>query len=89
MNQPSDTSLSNEVKPRKDQALKIRLDSFIKARGLSISDFYREVGISRQLWYYYSWGLWPVPVQVRVRVAIVLKVDSSVLWPPEKRGASS
>ena len=68
------------VKRSKNLILKKRLDTLIKRVGLSQREFYREMGISRQLWYFYSWGIWEFPTHTKVKLAEVLKCDSSVIF---------
>lgn len=72
--------LNEPVKRGKDKALKIRLDTLIKNAGLTQSEFYRELQISRQYWYFISWGLWDCPIEFKVKIARLLNTDSSVIW---------
>lgn len=85
----NDKSLSEEVKLRKDQVFKARLESFIKSKGMSIPQFNKAIGISRQRWYYYSWNLWPIPDWLQIKMAQVLQVDSRVIFPEPKKEAGS
>lgn len=61
-------SLSGDVKPRKNQALKVRTESAISSCGLSNKDFYEKVGITRQQWYWWSWGLIEFPEWLKVKL---------------------
>ncbi len=72
--------LNGGVKERKDYKLKERLKALIKSKGMSEPDFFNKIQISRQLWYYYSWGVWPCPVHMRVKIAQALDTDSSVIF---------
>lgn len=63
-----DFSLTREVKGRKDQSFKIRCESAIKSCGLSNKQFYEKVGISRQAWYFYSWGIEPFPDHLKIKL---------------------
>jgi hypothetical protein len=74
------SSSSRRVKHGKSEALKNRLRALIHARGLSEPDFFNRLGMSRQHWYSISWGIWDAPIDVKVRIAEALKVDSSVIW---------
>jgi len=72
--------LVNGVKICKDELLKNRLQTLIHSKGLSEADFYNKLGISRQYWYYISWGIWECSVELKVRIAQELDIDSSVVW---------
>jgi len=72
------------VKEGKSEALKNRLRALIHAKGLSESDFYNSLNISKQHWYSISWGIWVCPVELKVKIAEALKVDSSVIWEDSK-----
>lgn len=73
------------VKPRKQQVLKIRLQSFIKSRGMSEPQFFRKLGLSRQRWYYYSWGLWVTPDWLKIRISNELNIPISSIWIQEEK----
>jgi len=68
------------VNSRKDWALHERLQTLIKNAGLTNQEFYISVGISRQHYYQFSWGLQKCPIEIKVRIAKVLNTDSSVIW---------
>jgi len=72
--------LNSAVRKSKDRALKIRLQTLIKAKGMSEADFYNGLGYSRQVWYAISWGIWETNIEHKVRIAKALDVDSSVIW---------
>jgi len=74
---------SKVVKHSKNIILKTRLDTLIKRAGLSQSEFYNKMQISRQLWYFYSWGIWIIPTHMRVKLAEILQCDSSVIFQEE------
>ena len=76
---------SKVVKRSKNIILKTRLDTLIKRAGLSQSEFYNKMQISRQLWYFYSWGIWIIPTHMRVKLAEILKCDSSVIFQEEQK----
>lgn len=79
-----DTSLPTPVKIRKDMALKVRLQSFIKALGMSEPEFFHKLEISRQRWYYYSWGLWITPDHLKIRISNALNIPISSIWPEKE-----
>lgn len=64
----------------KDWALHERLQTLIKNAGLSNQEFYRIVGISRQHYYQFSWGLQECPIELKVKIARTLNTDSSLIW---------
>jgi len=65
---------------RKNKALKDKLETLIKASGLTNYEFYKKVEIPRQEWYHISWGLKEPPLAKKIRIAKVLGVDSAVIW---------
>jgi len=67
-NSNSDLSMPREVNSRKDQTFKIRCESAKSSTGLHSADFYRKAGISRQAWYFYSWGLQPFPLWLKIKL---------------------
>lgn len=50
-------SLKSDVEKRKDQALKIKLDTLRDNLGIPITEFYERAKITRAYWYRLSWGL--------------------------------
>src|SRR3989338_7817753 len=76
--------LNSHIRKIKDVSLKIRLQTLIKARGLSEKDFYRSLDYSPQVWYALSWGIWEANIETKVKVARALEVDSSVIWQDSK-----
>lgn len=76
--------LGKQVTKCKDSALKERLRVLIKSKGMSESDFYHLIEMSKQNWYSYSWGLWQPTLELKVRIAKALGVDSSVIWQESK-----
>mgnify|MGYP001580825358 CR=1 FL=1 len=78
--------IKHGVKKRKDQALKIRLDTLIKQAGMSQRQFYRKLEISRQAWYAYSWGFWEMPIYLKIKVSKLLNTDTSLIFQEEKNG---
>lgn len=56
------------VKSRKNHILKDRFESAILSCGISNQHFYEKIGISRQQWYYWSWGLKPFPVWLKIKL---------------------
>ncbi len=77
-------SLSNSVKERKDYSLKQRLKTLIQNRGMSEPDFFNKLQLSRQLWYYYSWGLWECPIHIKLKIARELETDSCLIWQDKR-----
>jgi DNA-binding XRE family transcriptional regulator len=72
--------LANDVKKHRNDALKIRLKTLISAKGLSQADFYKSLGLSKDYWYLLSYGKMVCPLDIKVRIAQALGVDSSVIW---------
>lgn len=68
------------VKKRKNQVLKARLRTLILAKGMSEPDFFHSIDLTRQYWYTISWGLYPCPKDLKIKIAQKLGVDSSVIW---------
>ena len=68
------------VKHCKDEILKTRLRTLIHSKGMSEPDFYHKVGLSKQYWYELSWGIWDIPIELKVKISQTLGVDSSVIF---------
>lgn len=64
----NDFSMSNKVTTRKFQAFKLRCESAVTSTGLSKEQFYAKSEISRQRWYFWSWGLEPFPDYIKIRL---------------------
>lgn len=73
------------VKKSKDTLLKERLQTLIKAKGLSESEFYNSLGLSKQYWYWLSWGLWEPTIELKVKISKALGTDSCVIWKEDTR----
>jgi hypothetical protein len=78
--------LNSHIRKVKDRTLKLRLQTLIKAKGLSEKDFYKSLNYSPQVWYALSWGIWEANIETKVKVARALEVDSSVIWQEVKDG---
>ena len=72
--------LDSHIRRSKDKAIKIRLQTLIKSKGMSENEFYKNLGYSAQVWYAISWGIWETTIEHKVRIAKALEVDSSVIW---------
>lgn len=83
-NEQPHNNTTTSVISRKDTLLKTRLRTLIKAKGMYEKDFFRKLGISRQNWYAYSWGIAVTPQEWKIRIAQALGTDSSVIWQEEK-----
>jgi len=46
--------------------------------------FYHKVGLSKQYWYELSWGIWDIPIELKVKISQTLGVDSSVIFSKNK-----
>lgn len=68
------------VKERKNRALKERLRTLIFQKKMSEPEFFNSLGITRQHWYSISWGLWPCPTELKIKIAERLGVDSILIW---------
>ncbi len=73
------------VKRGKDEALKIRLQTLIKARGMTEPEFYHKIDLSKQYWYFISWGIWKPTDDLMFKISKSLDVDSRLIFP-EKTG---
>ena len=71
----------------KNNTLKDRLRTLIKAKGMSEADFYKLIGLTKQYWYCISWGIWDCPSDLKVKIASTLRVDSSVIFEEVKTPA--
>lgn len=72
--------LDSSVRRRKDELLKNRLQTLIFSRGMSESEFYSSLNLSRQVWYALSWGIWKPTQSMKIKVAMALGVDSRAIW---------
>lgn len=75
-----DFSSNTHVEKVRDERLKLRLKTLISAKGLSQADFYKSLGFGRDYWYLISWGKIKPALDVKVKIAQALGVDSSVIW---------
>jgi len=88
----SDNSLNNSffidagVTKSKDQAFKIRCEAAVTSTGLTKEQFYLKSNISRQRWYYFSWGLEPFPTYLKVRLCDLFGKSFRDLFLEEKNG---
>jgi hypothetical protein len=73
-----------EVKQSKSRLLKTRLQTLINDKGMSEADFYNKLGISKQYWYYISWGLWPCPLDLKIKISKELNTDSVLIWQEDE-----
>lgn len=73
-------SLNRLVEKHRDERLKLRLKTLISARGMCQADFYKSLGLGKDYWYMISWGKVVCPLDLKVRIAQALGVDSSVIW---------
>jgi DNA-binding XRE family transcriptional regulator len=76
-------SCKEGVKESKNRLLKERLQTLIRNKGWSNHEFYSRVGITRQHYYFLSWGLWNPPLDVKIKISRVLEVDSALIWREE------
>jgi len=85
-NQENSFFLKKSVKERKNDLLRERLQTLIRNRGWSNHEFYLRAGISRQYYYFISWGLWNPPLDIKIKIAKHLGVDSALIWREEENG---
>lgn len=69
------------VKGRKIPELKIRFQTLILNQGMNEIEFRNKLGLSRQMWYYISWGVWDCKDSTKIKIAQALNTDSRVIWP--------
>ena len=60
--------MSEAVTKGKNQTFKVRCESAVTRIGLSKEQFYSKSQISRQRWYFWSWGLEPFPDYIKIRL---------------------
>ncbi len=81
MNSPDNSFFKRRaVKERKNLVLRTRFQTLIKQTGMTNSQFYKKAGISRQYYYFLSWGLWEVPIDTKLKISKILGVDSALIW---------
>ena len=80
--------LNKGVNKGKDKDLKNRLQTIIKSKGMSEADFYNSIGLSRQYWYFISWGIWKPNEDLMFKISRALDVDSRLIFQEEKNGLS-
>lgn len=85
MSDKADFFLKPQVDKRRNEALKIRLKTLISAKGMSQADFYKSIGLGKDYWYMISWGKTECPLDLKVKIASALGVDSSVIWQEERK----
>jgi len=76
--------LKEGVKGRKNQVFKIKLQTLILSKGMSEPEFFRKLNISRQRWYYFSWGIWACPDWLKIRISHELNVPIHSIWSDQK-----
>lgn len=76
--------LKSQVEKYRNPALKERLKTLILAKGMSQADFYHSLGLGKDYWYMISWGRTECPADLKVKIAVALGVDSSVIWQEKK-----
>lgn len=69
----------------KDTLLKERLRTLIKSKGMTESEFWHSVGMTKQTWYFYSWGIWEAPIALKVKIAQALNSDTCVIWQEQAK----
>ncbi len=60
--------LNEGVTTSKDKVFKIKCESASQSTGLSKEQFYIKTEISRQRWYYWSWGIEPFPSYIKIKL---------------------
>ncbi len=74
------SSVNESVKSRKCPLLKERLKTLIYKRGMTEPEFFNSLNITRQNWYYISWGLDNTPLGLKIKIAQALDTDTSNIW---------
>lgn len=59
--------------------------ALVRAKNWKLTDLAKEIGYTKQSLNHYLHGYWAVPTQVKVKIAEVLEVDSSVIWDLEEK----
>ena len=78
--------LNTGVKQCKNSLLKKRLQTLIHSKGMSEPDFFHSLNISRQYWYYLSWGIWETNNPMKIKIALALETDSLAIWKEKENG---
>ena len=60
------------------------IDVLLRERAWKQVELADKVGLSRQGLNNYISGRWEIPTQIKIKIARVLEVDSSVIWDLEK-----
>ncbi len=86
---PLDSSkkFKESVTMRKNKLLKNRLKTLILAKGISEPEFFHSLDMSRQQWYYLSWGIVEALPHLKIRIAEALGCDTSVIFKEVEDGA--
>lgn len=64
----------------KKEALKNKFRTLIASKGMTEPEFYNQLEISPQLWYYISWGIWEPSLHLKLKIAKALETDSYFLF---------
>lgn len=59
---------NRKVRKCKNPVYKILCESAVTSAGLSNEQFYKKAEISRQQWYYWSWGIETFPDWLKIRL---------------------
>lgn len=62
-----------------------QIEALLRAKNWNKSKLASEIGMQRQSLNHYLHGFWAVPTSLKVKIAVALNVDSSVIWDLEGR----
>lgn len=68
------------LKGKKNLSVKQVITSLCRVKAWKYTDLAREVGIAKQTLNNYMNGHWPVPSEIKIKIAQALEVDSAVIW---------
>ncbi len=73
------------VKASKNRLLKTRLQALILSKGMSEPEFFHKIGLSRQYWYFISWGIWKTKEHLQIKIAEALDTHPIVIFREQNK----
>ena len=85
---PKLKKFKESVTTRKNRLLKNRLKTLILSKGMSEPEFFHSIDMTRQQWYYLSWGIVEALPHLKIRIAEGLNCDTSVIFKEGEDGTN-